>query len=614
MTIHKAKDLSDLLFDIVIVGGGIAGAIIAKELSIKGNNVLILEAGEGEDMNFFKYQENVDTYLSASIKSPNSPYKFNDNAPQPDELDVISRVPSDNSRGYFIQKGPLPYRSDYTKILGGTTLHWLGTCLRMIPNDFNVKSLYGIGLDWPLNYNDLIEYYEKAELEIGVSGNADEQRTLGKLLNIEETWFREDYCFPMHNIPQSFLDKYIAKGLSEKHYTLYGNKYPYVVTSTPQGRNGVPNENYRINNKTYVPAGAVGNPYQGHRCQGFSSCVPICPIQAKYNALKTLEKAVNTGNVTINTQSVASRVLYNTEGNVQAIEYKAYNNKNKSDFKVYKARGKVFILAANAIENTKLMLNSNMNNPLLGKYLMDHPFLLTWGLSRDSLGNFRGPGSTSGIETFRDGDFRKIHSPFRIEISNLGWSWAKGTPMSLIKDLVGKGIYGQKLRRILYNHSQRQIQLGFLLDQPPNINNCITINKNKVDQLSIPRPIINYNISEYTLKGMEKAKMISEDIFKNIKIEDHSYYNEHDPGYIEINNKGYVFNPAGHFLGGHIMGTNQNNSVVNKYQKVWGYDNCYAVGCGSLPTSGTANPTLTLAALSYLTVDDICRNMKSKGR
>ena len=67
------------------------------------------------------------------------------------------------------------------------------------------------------------------------------------------------------------------------------------VVQTPQGRNGMPNPNY-VNNHTgetgFLPVGAVGAPELGQRCEGNSNCVPICPVQAKYNALKSLQDAL----------------------------------------------------------------------------------------------------------------------------------------------------------------------------------------------------------------------------------------------------------------------------------------------------------------------------------
>ncbi|TKC19104.1 GMC oxidoreductase [Robertmurraya kyonggiensis] len=611
--INECIDVSEKEFDVVIVGGGIAGSLIAKQLGIYGKKVLILEAGESKHMKYLDYQRNLDLYYSASVKSPNSPFSSNSHAPQPDELDVISKIPYMNSKGYFIQMGPTPYRSDYTRHLGGATLHWLGTCLRMIPDDFKTKTKFGVGLDWPLTYEELRPYYEQAEYEIGISGEVNDQRELGQLLNIKEEWFGKEYVFPMHKIPESNIDKYLSKQLEGKSITFQGHQYSLKVTSTPQARNGIPNMKYRYRGEPYKPVGAVGNDFQGKRCVGYSSCVPICPIQAKYSALKTLDSALKSGNVTIVSKAVVTEIKVDGFGKVEKVVYKAYTSNNPNDFSLYTAVGKIFVLAANPVENSKLMLKSLIKNDLIGKYLMDHPFLLTWGLSPQLLGIFKGPGSTSGIESLRNGKFREHRSAFRIEIGNLGWLWSNGAPYSIINSLVfEKNNSGKKLRESTYDMNQRQIQLGFMLEQPAEATNRITIDRREKDSFGNLRPIINYKLSEYTIKGMEAAKQTASTLYSYLGAKECTSYTDDDPGFIQYNNNSYAFSGAGHFMGGHVMGTSIHNSVVDKYQKVWGYKNLFAVGCGSLPTTGTANPTLTLAALALMSAKWINNSLEKE--
>ena len=279
---ETAVDVSGRDYDVVIVGAGISGSILAKQLAARGRRVLILEGGTGQALDYAGYRGNLETYYKAGAKATNSPYPNNENAAQPDVLDVISTDPVADSRGYLVQQGPLPFKSDYARTAGGTTLHWLGTCLRMLPDDFRTRSQYGVGLDWPIGYQELKPYYAMAEREIGVAAEARDQLELQQLLGIDEDWFDPDYVYPMHRIPQSYSDRFFADGLRDFSVDYGGRGYPVRVTSTPQGRNGMPNARYPGG---YTPVGAVGNPDLGQRCQGNSSCVPICPVQAKYNAL-----------------------------------------------------------------------------------------------------------------------------------------------------------------------------------------------------------------------------------------------------------------------------------------------------------------------------------------
>ena len=112
-------------------------------------------------------------FYAAASKGPESPWPPAANAPQPDTADIRG------GGGYFVQNGPDKYGSSYTRLQGGSTLHWLGVCLRMLPEDFELRPRYGVGRDWPLGYDDLEPYYRAAEREIGVAADVADQAHLG---------------------------------------------------------------------------------------------------------------------------------------------------------------------------------------------------------------------------------------------------------------------------------------------------------------------------------------------------------------------------------------------------------------------------------------------------
>ncbi len=359
-------------YDVVIVGAGISGAIMAAELGKNGKKVLILEAGTGTKERFFNqtelhkdkqverkgYHSYLDNYYNATVKIPNAPYPNNPNAPSPQVSDIAPiRDNKPLTNGYFVQKGPLPFASSYTRTEGGTTLHWLGTCLRMLPEDFKLKSTFGRGLDWPISYDDLQPWYEMAEHGIGVSGNADEQN-YHQINNMSvQIPFCPDYNYPMEKIPQSYLDDTITKGVSgmtvsldEGGYPTNTKQYPVDVVSTPQARNGMPRGQYR-------PVGAVGDPDVGQRCAGNASCVPICPIQAKYSALKTLEQARKTGNVEVRNKSVVYDLDVDpVSQKISKVHYKAYKNPQSPQHECKSVSGDIVVLASHAVENAKILL------------------------------------------------------------------------------------------------------------------------------------------------------------------------------------------------------------------------------------------------------------------
>src|SRR5690606_21943915 len=148
---------------------------------------------------------------------------------------------------------------------GGTGRHWLGTSLRFTPNDFRMKSEYGVLVDWPLSYYDLEPWYGKAEAEIGISADVANQAYLG-------ISFPPGYQYPMKSIPLSQADQGAARGVTGQQRLCR----PLVVTESPAAR--------------------YSERYQGRRaCAGNTNCIPTCPIHAKYDPSVTLNAALNSG-------------------------------------------------------------------------------------------------------------------------------------------------------------------------------------------------------------------------------------------------------------------------------------------------------------------------------
>ncbi|NEP00354.1 MAG: GMC family oxidoreductase [Symploca sp. SIO2E9] len=592
-------------YDAVIVGAGVAGAIVAKQLSGQGKKVLILEAGTGEGLTLKGFQSYVETFYSAVNKNPNSPYPYNPNAPSP----------TDGLYGYFEEKGPLPLSGSYTRITGGTTMHWEGKTIRMLPDDFQFRTKYGQGLDWPISYKELQPYYRDAEYEIGVAGDVGEQEELGVL-------FEKDYVFPMEKLPPSYLDKQVSKGLENAEEVPIGEgdnceTKKLKLSTFPQGRNSEPNPEYKeYLGKDFVPEGIASvNPVEyGERCQGNANCVPICPVQAKYDARKTLNTIHSAKDpVHLLSKAVASEVEIDpANGRVVAIHYKHYRDKNSPQHTVGTAKGRLFVLAAGAVENARLMLASNLpsSSGLMGCNLMDHPFILAWALMPRVTGTMRGPLVTSGINTFRYGCFRKQQSAFAIDIHNDGWGWSGTGATDVVRDAIdNKHKYGQELRNELIDRISRQLLLAFMCELPADPSNRVSIDPHYKDQLGNYRPIIHFDIPDYCKKTMAYARNLSRKIFEILGAEDYTHYDESDPAYFEYEGEGYWFRGGNHFSGTHVMGTSKNNSVVDRNQRSWDHENLYLLGAGSMPSIGSANTTLSVAALALLAYREMFKDL-----
>jgi choline dehydrogenase-like flavoprotein len=634
-------------YDVAIVGSGVAGALIAKYLAARGKKVVILEAGAKIPPNINDYMER---FFTATFKVPESPYtpalfspedstllsKLADpgtvNAGRPTVLSLSPDKWKDPKKSYLVQgqkDGDQPFASTYERVAGGTSTHWLGTSLRFSVKDFKMKSSYGQFVDWPIGYNDLDRWYGQAERELGVAADVRDQAGLG-------IPYAAGYAYPMPRIPPSLVDAAVADALAkltEAERTALGMddpKKPIRVISTPAARNS--------------------QPYGMRRaCAGNTNCIPICPIQAKYDPTITLNEALDTGNVEFLDRAVASEVVVGPNGRVSQINYIRYE-------KDFKAPGQttatgcvtatVFVIAANSIETPRLLLMSKIgdregavanSSGLVGKNLMDHPYYVVWGLMPPDrpVYPYRGPLSTSGIEDLRDGKFRRERGAFRVDIGNEGWNFVVGgfggDPNVTTSDFVNgtnasglntreitgldrdnAALFGPQLAQTLNNLISRQIRLGFLVEQAPETSNSVTLSDPSItDGLGLRRPQISYRISDYTRKGIIQSRKLANLIFAKMGAKQFTKVLPDDPTRFEADIDGervlLNFMGAGHLMGTHRMGANAKDSVVDSFQRSWDHKNLFLVGSGTFPTTGTANPTLTIAALSLRTADRILR-------
>jgi choline dehydrogenase-like flavoprotein len=604
-----AEAASREIYDAVIVGSGISGAIIANELSRQGKRVLILEAGLGDDLTLSGYQEYLHRFYAAASKGNQSPYALNANASMPRGTGGKT-TPGQPVDDHLVQNGPFQTDSTYTRVLGGTTMHWEGKTIRMLPEDFEMRTRYGQGEDWPISYEELEPYYRKAEREIGVSADVDDQRFLGLT-------YPKDYVFPMRALPLSYLDQMVAKGIDGTSVRLDGKSYKLKVRRFPQGRNGIPNEDYD-GGKGFVPVGAVNtSPVElGERCQGNNNCVPLCPVQAKYNAGKTLAKALQTGGVHLLARSVASKVhIDSASGRVTGIDVKTYYDPVSPEHTTWTASGRIFVLCANAIENPRLMLASGLpsTSGLMGRNLMDHAYLLCWALMPEVCGTMRGTICTGGIVDLRGGSFRRRQAAFAVDIHNDGWAWATGSPYTDLTTMVdAENKFGPALRRDLADRITRQLLLAFMIEVLPDQSNRVSVDPAYTDQLGNMRPVISYSIPSYTMRGAAYARQFARLMFQRLGAADYTRYNATDLGYVRHDGEDYFTRGGNHLAGTHVMGTNKHNSVVNSELRSWDHENLYMMGGGTLPSIGTSNMTLTIAALCFRSAKSMIAQLRSK--
>lgn len=523
--------------DVVVVGSGVVGALVARKLALAGRKVLMLEAGPR-----IERDQIVENFRRSPRKGDfMAPYPHSELAPFP------IYQPEDN--GYLEQLGPYPYKPEYIRVVGGTSWHWAAQAWRNLPNDFRIQSLYGIGRDWPISYEDLEPYYHEAEVLWGVSG----PEAMAK-------YSPRSKPFPMPGVTPSYLEKRITERLAP-HYE--------VLTNTT-GRNSLPYD---------------GRP----QCCGNNNCMPICPIDAQYHGGLSADSAEKAG-VELITHAVVYKLEHDSRGRITALHYYDWNKVS------HRVDAAVFILAANAIEIPKILFMSAdsqfpnglcNNQDQLGRNLMDHPSNSATFYVDEPLWPGRGPMSPSSIQTLRDGDWRGQHAAFRIDFSNS--SRVRG----VTEGAIAEGLTGQALDDAIRYRASHEISIKNVLEQLPDPNNRVMISSSRKDALGLPIPAFHYSFDDYVHRGMAASLKEYERIASLLGASNIRYSK---PG---------VYGNNQHITGTLAMGTDPGNSVTDHAGRAWDFENLYMASTGIMPTVATANSTLTAGALGLRTADVI---------
>lgn len=512
-----------------VIGAGVAGGLVAKRAAEAGMRVTILDCGPRLDR-----AELLERFRQSANQSLMAPYPEVEHAPQPG-------VPRTDD--YLIQKGPDPYDQQYIRAVGGTTWHWGAATWRYLPNDMRIKSLYGVGRDWPISYDDIEPWYYEAEVELGVAG-PDGAAFDGP----------RSKPYPMPAAPLSYLDQ-----VFKKHAEALGE----TVIAAPQCRN---------NQQVYD-----GRP----PCCGNANCMPLCPIGAQYSGNMSVEKAEAAGAELIE-NAVVHFLEVGEDGRIVAARYLTPEGE---EFRIEAER---FVLAANGIESPKIMLMSRQENApdgvgnssdMVGRNLMDHPGSGSRWYSDEPLWPGRGPMILTGLVSMRDGDFRRQVAARKLQPSNFNIvDWV--TP-----EAIDEGLTGKELREAVRYRSTHRMILWGLHEQLPDPSNRIVPSTEKLtDKLGIPRPEIHYRVDDYTWASIREAHSFAERLAQ--------FYGadavEHDEG----------FSGNNHIMGATIMGDDPRDSVVDGDCRTHDHPNLWISSSSTFPSGSSVNSTLTIAALA----------------
>lgn len=528
--------------DVVVIGSGVAGAVLAAKLAESHVSVLLLEAGPRIDRG-----DALDRYRSSRTKSSLSPYPISPHASSPDP---------DRLNDYYVQTGTTVFEGLYLRVVGGTTWHWGGNASRLHPNDLRMRSQYGVAVDWPVTYEELLPHYDAAERELGVAGDPNTC-----LIPAPRG------PFPMGPIPQTYNDRVVAKAAAPLGMTL---------KPTPQARNS----------DAYDDRPA---------CCGSAMCVPMCPVGAKYDGSVHVGKAETAGARLIE-NAVVYKLDVDANHRITAARFK------RPDGTDGVATGRVFVLAAHAVETPKLLLMSAgdgaaagvaNSSGLVGRNLMGHIQTGYVGLSADPVYPYRGPVETSGFVEWRDGPFRSDHAAMGSGSSNQGWIRAIG-PQVRAGELIKRGLIGPALRKAVAEQTIREVAIGGSSEILPDENNRVTLDERK-DAIGLPRPNVHFSVGEYTTRALDLGQERHMQIMKALGCTDIL----HGPPRVNTS-----------IIGGTArMGTDPKASVVDPHLRSHDHPNLFIVGSSVFPTMGISPPTLTIAALALRAVEDVRRSL-----
>lgn len=509
--------------DVCIIGAGLVGGLIASELSKKGVQVVILETGQRYPLGdrFQMMKDWLDHY--------EYPWK------------------TVESRDLFVNKGEIAYEVNRRRVkaVGGSSLAWEGTVPRLVEVDFRMHSAYGVGADWPITYEEIEPYYQRAEEVMGISGADD------------NPWAsRRSAPFPLPPFPFSYSDKLWMKACK---------KVGIPVHHVPQCRNLVP---YR------------GRP----QCASFATCYPICPIRAKWSADVAVEDAERTGHTRVIDGATVRRLELDAGGRVSGATY------SMQDGSLHSQVARTYVLASHAIEAARLLLLSACNSfpdglanesGLVGKYFMEHLHVSTSGQVEQNVFPYRIAFRTARSDKFVIPDGRGDLSRFTIEFSNS--EGPKPVDLATRSDK-----WGMALKKEVRESFGHHLEIASLIEMLPVAANTVTLDNTARDQFGDPAPCLTFSLTEHDRVAIESARSVQRQLFDAL-------------GATRVTHLPVSF--GFHNIGTTRMGDDPKASVVDRQLRAHGIENLFVVGSGCFPTGGVVNPSATVGALAIRAAD-----------
>lgn len=538
----------------VIVGSGAGGGVVAKELATGGLSVVLLERGKW----YTPFDDRKDDLRNQRTCVLGNSFGPDERSP---------RVYVDSAGHEHIVTSNHWAYSNNAACVGGGTLSYGAMAWRFMEDDFRLRSKYGTVAgstldDWPISYADLEPYYEKAEWEIGVSG--DDSNNV----------FRAPRRRPLPMPPLTPNRDFQILEPAARRLGLH----PFHI---PMLRNSVP----------YNGRGAC---IRCRWCVGFA-----CEVNAKCGTQNTvIPAALATGNCELRSECIAKEVLTNDRGHVLGVAY------FDSGGRLREQTSDLVVVSCSAVESARLLLNSRSRlfpNGLgnrydwVGRNLQGHAYSGVAGLFEQETYDDLGPGASISICDFNH------NNPGFVAGGLLANEFLK-TPYQFAR-LSGAGVprWGAPHKEFMRRYFRRNMTVMGPMQEMPVFDSRVQVDPKVKDAWSIPVARISGRHHENDLLGTSFMTEKAEAWLKEAGAS------------TTIPFRWAAFNVPGggqHQAGTCRMGNDSQTSVVDKYCRVHDLDNLYVIDGSVHPNNGGFNPVLTIMATAYYASDNLLKTWK----
>jgi choline dehydrogenase-like flavoprotein len=540
----------------IVVGAGAGGGVVAKELAGHGLSVVLFERGGWPDY---------DRHINDELISQRTQVLGSAFGPDHRKHPRV-RVYPDGSRQVVT-----PIRGDYghnAACVGSGTVSYGAMAWRFMPEDFRMRSTYGhvegsTLEDWPIAYEELEPFYEKAEWEIGVSGD-DSQNPFAPPRNLPQ---------PMPPFENNREGKVLAAAC--RRLGLHPFPIPMLRNSVPY--NGRP---ACIRNRT---------------CVGFA-----CPVDGKNGTHNTvIPAAIATGNCEVRVHCQVAGIISEPSGRIKGVSYFDGNGKG------HEQTADLLVLAASATETARLLLNSatdrfpgglGNNNDWVGRNLQGHAYTGAMGIFSDEITDYAGPGATFGFCDYNHHNEGIVGGGLLCnEFNALPYLFTGVRPP-------GAPAWGKEHKAFQMKNIKRVAALHGPVQEMPNFNARVTIDPTVKDYWGIPVLALSGERHPIDHEHCRWLSRKAEEVLK-------------EAGAVEtwLNVGGRGLSGGQHQSGTARMGNDPKTSVTSRYGQVHGIDNLFVADGSLFVTAGGFNPVLTILALGYWVSDYIKRTWDGTG-